>query len=99
MPWEQILARGGGFKTDWKGTVKDIGEFFFLIYNVTEAERGDCWRRVVNCIEHCWKIKLDEDKKDPIGCGNVEVFIDLGKRFWDWGVVGLDWQWLRLTEM
>jgi hypothetical protein len=28
--------------------------------------------------------RLDEDKKDTIGFGNLEVSSDLGKRFW-WG--------------
>lgn len=38
----------------------------------------------VNCVECSWRIKLDEEKKDTIGFGDMEVFSDFGKRF-GWG--------------
>lgn len=40
--------------------------------------------RVVNSVEYWWKIKLDKDKRNTIGFGNMEVFSDLGKKF-GWG--------------
>lgn len=40
--------------------------------------------RVVKCVQHNWKIKLDADKKDTIEFGNVEVSGDLAKVLMVW---------------
>lgn len=64
-----------------KETGKDIGEFFkCMVSQITE--RRVLGERAVNRVEHCWKIKLNAGKKDTIDFGNMEVFSDLGKRFW-----------------
>ena len=78
-----ILDRRGAFETDRKGAGIDTGEFFKCI--VSHTGRRVLEERAVNCVEHFWRIKFNEDKKDIIDFGNVEVFSDLGKRFWSGG--------------